>query len=223
MDINSFKQVHFLDKEVFEIVSNRMKQDILKYLNNLWNRPNYNNFPGSQPVSIEKKDLFKLFKFPYYVCEKTDGYRMILFCFNYHGKNISLLINRITRIFFVTLTFDNSDIFKGTIIDGELINNCGKWTYVIYDAVSYCGKYIGKNYLSQRLNYIKNNNFSSQDMEIKIKKFYPMSNIKKFTEEIYPNLDYPVDGLIFTPEKIPIQSGTQYSLFKWKPRIEKYY
>ena len=39
-----------------------------------------------------------------------------------------------------------------------------------------------------------------------------------FIDNIYNDPSFPQnDGLIFMPNKLPVVSGTQYSMFKWKP------
>lgn len=43
-----------------------------------------------------------------------------------------------------------------------------------------------------------------------------MSNFKEFLIEEYKNNE-KIDGIVFMPNKLPVLTGTQFSLFKWKP------
>ena len=55
-------------------------------------------------------------------------------------------------------------------------------------------------------------------INIKVKDFYPFEKIEDFIENVYKKSDNN-DGIIFMPENLPIISGTQYSMLKWKPMI----
>ena len=53
-----------------------------------------------------------------------------------------------------------------------------------------------------------------------MKKMYPYDQINTFITDIMPKIEFPIDGLIFTPVDVPIETGTQYSLFKWKKQFD---
>jgi hypothetical protein len=45
-----------------------------------------------------------------------------------------------------------------------------------------------------------------------------MSEYQKFLDEYLPTITEKIDGLIFTPVRDGIKTGTHETMFKWKPR-----
>ena len=56
-----------------------------------------------------------------------------------------------------------------------------------------------------------------QPIIIDTKNFYPYDEFDTFLEKEYNTNTINNDGIIFMPESLPVISGTQYSMFKWKP------
>ena len=196
---------------------------ILKNLSFFYNIKGDSIFPGAQPVSIEKKDNSKLSSYPYNIGCKYDGTRFILYLLNdKNNNNRNILINRALQFFDVDIHFENN-VYNNTILDGELVKiKENDYIFYIHDAVVLCGSRINKNTHLSRLsdtefcvnsyfNKIANNSFN-----IIVKKFYKIENFNKFIKDYYePEINY-VDGLIFMPDSLPVITGTQYSLLKWK-------
>ena len=184
-------------------------------------------FPAPQPVSIEKKDFVKLENYKYGVSLKLDGIRFLLyFIRDRNNVNQSILINRALNFYNIHIEAEQN-IFNGTLLDGEVIFNkkTNKWDFMIHDAIILCGNKINKLSHSLRLadtvccieTFINNNNPSSPNtLNITVKEFYPFDKFEDFITNIYTKSDNN-DGIIFMPENLPVISGTQYSMLKWKP------
>lgn len=181
-------------------------------------------YPAPQPVSIEKKDFNKLEQYLYYTSLKLDGVRFLLYLIkDKNDKNQAILVNRALNFYIISLETDDI-VYNGTLLDGELIfNKTSKtWEFSVHDALMLCGNKINKLQHSIRLSdtkyclesFITYNNSSTFD--IKVKEFYPFSEFNYFINEIY-NKSENNDGIIFMPENLPVISGTQYSMLKWKP------
>ena len=184
-------------------------------------------FPAPQPVSIEKKDFVKLENYKYNISLKLDGVRFLLyFIKDRNGVNQCILINRALNFYNIHITAEQN-IFNGTLLDGEVIfNNDSKvWDFMIHDALILCGNKINKLSHSTRLNdtrcciesfIIKNDNTSPNTLNLLVKDFYQFEEFETFINEVY-NKSNNNDGIIFMPENLPVISGTQYSMLKWKP------
>ena len=194
---------------------------LLKSINNAWGINHSDNiFPGPQPVSIEKKDFEKLEKFTYYTSVKNNGTRYIMFFIkDKNNKQQTILVNRALQCFTINM-YANDELFNGTIFDGELIMHNNEWVFIIHDSVMICGSKINRNKFSERLEDIQCclSNFNiTGSIKIELKKFYLFSDFENFLNNEYNTSKYEHDGIIFMPETLPVISGTQYSMFKWKP------
>ena len=106
-----------------------------------------------------------------------------------------------------------------TIIDGELCNN----NFIIHDGVTVEGVRINKMNHDIRLSIIekclKENIINTEivtDISVSVKQFYKYQDLTKFIDIEYKNNKLN-DGIIFMPIDLPVMSGTQFSMFKWKP------
>ena len=193
---------------------------ILKTINYNYNYKNrgLDTYPAAQPVSIEKKDIEKLTKYEYNIGLKLDGvrYLLILLQDNLHN-NCSILINRSLEFYLININLNCNNLYSnGTILDGELCTN----EYIIHDSVLINGNKIRNMPHSSRLACVSENllniDNTNTSFVIKVKKFYKYKKFSDFIINEY-NINNNNDGIIFMPNKLNVMSGTQYSLFKWKP------
>ena len=182
-------------------------------------------FPAPQPVSIEKKDFIKLKQYKYYTSLKFDGVRFLMyFIKDKNDKNQCIIVNRALNFYSISIEAEDT-LYNGTILDGEIIYDLDnkRWNFIVHDAIILCGNKINKLKHSMRLSdtkcciqsFVSYNNTST--LNIIIKEFYPFEEFKDFIENIYNKSDNN-DGIIFMPENLPVISGTQYSMLKWKPK-----
>lgn len=181
-------------------------------------------FPGSQPVSLTRKNLETLTRSPYVACEKSDGERHMLMVY----KQAVYIIDRMFNIYRVTLSLP--DIDKTTLLDGELIMDAtpsaGKPVtirYLVYDAVHVRGRSVATESLLHRLKaalveVVRPRKAKQDDaFAIYVKDFFDVCHSATVVFPLGLRLPHMCDGLIFTPVNDPYRAGTCQRLLKWKP------
>lgn len=177
-------------------------------------------FPGSQPVSIEYRHFDVLRSQPYVVCEKTDGVRCMLMAFMFEERKVCVCINRALDMFLCPLHFRKT-VYEGngTIVEGELYED----TFMMYDALVICGQVVGQFDFLERLKHMENmlktlTVLKYDPIRLKLKTFHLLSDFKTFMDDYLPTVTQEMDGIIFTPIKTWVKTGTHETMFKWKPR-----
>ena len=229
---------------------NLIKKDIkISY----YNKKDFIPLLTPKPITLERINLTNPKEFGavsilegYTVTEKTDGERLLLYINN--NGNIYTINN--TYNIFDTGLIAQSNLYN-SLIDGEYvtcnkrIDNSSKDIFAAFDMFYIKGKNITLlpliaekdnnsryNYLKFAKNYIDS---SKSNIEFIVKKFYyndDKKNILNYCNDIlsnYKTYPYQIDGLIFTPSKLPLYSyysnkAVQLTdnvrwdrLFKWKP------
>lgn len=203
-------------------------------------------FPGAQPVSFASRHLLELQKQDYYVCEKSDGIRCLMYLTeDGYGKQVVYLVDRKNDYYFVPdLHFPKHkeqererDFHTGTLIDGELVNDTQRdgsvqLRYLVFDLMvlddnSLTHRTLDKRlaYFTERINgpykallerYPEETRFAPFLVDLKDMEF--AYGCAKMFHAILPKLAHGNDGLIFTCRNTPYQSGTDPHILKWKPK-----
>ncbi len=180
------------------------------FIHRVWRSKDRNTFPGSHPVSIERRHFGILAKNNYVVCEKTDGTRYMLVCFMHDGRKYSLFVNRNMTMYQISAC-----VPRDTILDGELVNDPP--VYMVFDGNMVNGVDI------QHLNYIERLKATEQatkgpvapnGIKIMNKTVWPKNSVAHLETLQFP---YETDGYIFTPVDEPVRMETHETMFKWKP------
>ncbi|KAI9494148.1 mRNA capping enzyme, catalytic domain-containing protein, partial [Zychaea mexicana] len=220
-----------VDPQYSQVLHARVK-DIL--------RIHYDSFPGSQPVSFETKHLTELEQEDYFVCEKTDGVRYLLFFCHSSKGPASFLFDR-NRIWYYVpnLLFPmrgrEKEFLKDTLMDGELVidtepNDKKVWRFLLFDLMSLNGVPVTKRSFNTRLGMLQQeviapfknsvrhiaDALKSPPFSIELKKMERSYGLHLVFDQM-AKLKHSSDGVIWTPVKHPYVPGTCDKLLKWKP------
>ncbi|KAA8649975.1 hypothetical protein EYZ11_007275 [Aspergillus tanneri] len=129
------------------------------------------SFPGAQPVSFSGRHLTELQREDYYVCEKTDGIRCLMYFArgdpDSETPEIHYLIDRKNEYRYVPglhFPMPNDDTFQSfhidTLVDGELVNDTyddgtQQLKYLVFDCLVLDGQSLMHRTLDKRLAYFK--------------------------------------------------------------------
>ncbi|KZT35071.1 mRNA capping enzyme, alpha subunit [Sistotremastrum suecicum HHB10207 ss-3] len=202
-------------------------------------------FPGSQPVSFRRGDLEKLENDDFWVCEKSDGIRVLVFVLPGGSGQDTFLIDRhnkyrIVQGFVFPHHTDPRRPLRASILDGELVldtdRRTGKETLrlLIFDCLVIDQENVMAKSLTSRTGRLKEYLFKpydkmlaefpqmaeSQPFEIRLKKMQLSYYVDQVLEIDIPNLQHGNDGLIYTCASSGYVMGTDQNIMKWKPPSE---
>lgn len=183
----------------------------------------------------------------YYVCEKSDGIRYLLYSTrDESGGEAHYLIDRKNDYWFITnrnlhfpLDNDQTAFHVDTVLDGELVwdNKAGggqEPRFLIFDCLVMDGQVLMDRTLDKRLAYIKERFYTPykrlfkefpeelkfQPFYVEMKPFQLAYGIEMMFKQVLPNLKHGNDGLIFTCRHTSYRHGTDPNILKWKPPEE---
>lgn len=183
-------------------------------------------FPGSNPCSLERADFPKLTRQPYFVCEKTNGIRVLLLCCTVHGRRVCCIVDRALSVWLLPLQAVPTAMFQGSVVDCELAFNKveAAWQLLVFDAYVVSGVPVFSLPFSHRMAGVQRAlgayAFKNGDpVSMKVKHFFPTSMFSAYKQHEATAVGYfDVDGLILTPEHSPAVAGRHPDLFKLKTK-----
>ncbi|MBW0482985.1 hypothetical protein O181_022700 [Austropuccinia psidii MF-1] len=221
-----------------------------QHLANLCGLKSTQKFPGSQPVSFTCESLELLESEDFWVCEKSDGVRVMVLIVVKASPQGPIqevyFINRKDEFYLIDNIifpyFENPNRYlKDTILDGELVidiepnrNNKQSLKFLAFDCIVWEGDTLMKRPLINRYGRLKdwviaphNRLLQTQPalkkhmpFEVELKKMELAYGIDKVFRQDLPKLKHGNDGLIFTSAIAPYQMGTDPKILKWKPPSE---
>lgn len=183
----------------------------------------------------------------YYVCEKTDGIRYLLYLTkDEHNIETVYLIDRKNDYYFIqgrNLHFprdgEESAFHVDTIIDGELVmdrqpDGSEMPSFLVFDCLVLDSMVLMERPLDKRLAYLQQNIYKPynklfkkypdelrfQAFKLVMKDMQFSYGITKMFNEVLPSLTHGNDGLIFTCRETAYKCGTDEHILKWKPAEE---
>jgi len=207
---------------------------------------NHDRFPGSQPVSFSTKDLERLENEDYWVCEKSDGIRVLLLVLTNldTSDQMVFIVDRhnvyreISGLYFPHHEHPERPL-RSTLIDAELVIDVDPRTKrettrllcfdcLIADNQNVMSKTLDKRYWRLKEVFFKPYAKMLRDhphmaenlpFDIQVKEVNCSYSIDKVFLDIN-NLQHENDGLIYTSVSTPYIPGTDRTLLKWKPPSE---
>ncbi|KAI0705866.1 mRNA capping enzyme, catalytic domain-containing protein [Cytidiella melzeri] len=207
----------------------------------------HDRFPGSQPVSFGAHDLEKLELQDYWVCEKSDGLRVLLLVqtdLQTKAQSVYLIDRHNTYYELTGLFFPHHENpknpLRNSLVDGELVIDVDPHTkqetlrYLAFDCLVIDEQNVMSRTLDKRYGRLQEWFFKpyfrmlrdhpqmrqSQPFEIKVKDVTLSYHVDQVFEKDIPNLQHGNDGLIYTCVSTPYSAGTDPNILKWKPPSE---
>ncbi|KAM0688360.1 hypothetical protein COBT_000381 [Conglomerata obtusa] len=207
------------------VLTDRDSTKMMQHINTMIGTKHIHNlektiFPGSHPITLLKKHIPPLLCKNYYVCEKSDGVRVLMYIYTSKSRIFVFFIDRKCKIYNIDIPMAQ---INHTLFDGELyfdeIDGKKQLTYAIFDTILFNGNSVVEDNLQHRLGYAFK--YVSKHMHLNYPKIIVKSMSKSYGFcEVYNNLSvlyHKNDGLIFTPVDLPYVPGRCDYLFKWKP------
>ena len=148
----------------------------------------------------------------YYICEKTDGERYLLYI---NKDGILKLINSSLEVKNLGLKLNK---FCGSLLDGEYVSETK--TFYIFDIIFFDGKDISFLNFTKRFTLLNKFKIKHPKINIKAKNFTDPKEFKSFgkaAQKVYSHkYNYEIDGLILTPKFLNYRG----KVLKWKPPEE---
>ncbi|BFZ59022.1 Dcp1p-Dcp2p decapping enzyme complex alpha subunit [Saitoella coloradoensis] len=136
-------------------------------------------FPGAQPVSFSKHHIDELKREDYYVCEKSDGLRLLMYITQERGREAVYMIDRKNEYYqlppnmHVPCAGDRTleqAVHRDTLLDGEVVYDFEKrvggdgvetkvkrLNYLVFDCMVMDGKRLVERTYDKRIAYFREN------------------------------------------------------------------
>ena len=204
------------------------------------------SFPGAQPVSFSAKHLKELQEQDYYLCEKSDGIRFLIYLTqDPNGNEATFLIGRkneyyhVSGLHFPISSEDEQAFHTRTIIDGELVQDkksdgTSELNFLVFDCLMIDGENLTQKTLDKRLGYYTDRidkpfrtlykkypqEAQYRPFNVILKKMEVAYGTEMMFRNVLPKLTHGNDGLVFTCRTSPYQFGTDPHILKWKTEEE---
>lgn len=199
-------------------------------------------FTPSLPVAFRLQSLKSILNEDYWVCEKSDGVRVVVFLttsLTSHEQEL-YLVDRKNTFFRVDLRMSDeidrlSNNLHDTVLDGELVyetseEGVNKTKLLLFDCLAINNENVTKLPFQWRYACLQNQVLpiieaflrrhtdihSTLGFEPLLKPMSRAYDVASILQKM-PNLQHRTDGLIFTCLHSPYTFGSNFKILKWKP------
>lgn len=178
-------------------------------------------FPGPNPISMDVEHLEVVRSKPYVCALKVDGMRFHVLFYTENGQPQVSLVDRRWYTFTASFVQGPRGCFDRYMVDAELVGN----TLYIFDALMIDGVSLVQRSYTDRLEAARASGicnvkfaFGQRSIAVAMKEVFDIREAyRKLAATVDPTYSGPpVDGLVFTPVRTPVQTFTHWFMFKYK-------
>jgi mRNA guanylyltransferase len=170
----------------------------------------HKQFCGSHPISLDRDNMFRIRRFPYMVSLKADGFRYLCVV----RRNHLWFINRKLEVW-KSKYMKELQQWNNTLLDGEMVTDN---LFLVLDCLNVRGAHCMADPLIERLrkSVQLGSLFANGPLYFRAQEYCDRTMLSQLMLR-EKELPYKVDGIIFTPSRLPVRLGTDWNMFKWKP------
>ncbi len=195
-----------------------------RHLRDMWPVPlSGDRFPGANPVSIERRHFQQLSRERYYVAEKSDGIRYLMYCTCFEGDAVTVLVDRRWQMFVVKADVPPTLSELGTVLDGELAANTQqkRSVFLVFDAVVVGGDSVHRSAFHHRMQAVTRalGTETGVGLPVHVKHFFALHKAwPEFLRHLQQaSAAFRTDGVVLVPDAQGVRTGRHDSMFKCKP------
>lgn len=172
------------------------------------------HFCGSQPISLLREHVGRLQRYAYMVSLKADGERYLCVVHESSLWFVSRSLHVYRSVYRPALAAHN-----GTLLDGEYVHASG--LFIVLDCLAVQGRNIVMQPLMERLEASVPVGLLFADASHQPwfrPQEYVVFSADRLGQLLAKRAERPfaLDGMVFTPAKLPYRLGIDFNMFKWK-------
>jgi len=160
------------------------------------------NISGKYYSFLNKRNVNNLKNNIFFVLLKTFGKNYVLFLTQHENKNYCIFINKKNNVMNIISAKFSSDLFSGTLFDGEMVKTeKNKYIFLINDLIYFKGESLVTHSFNERHTLLESilKNKYKEDRELSMikKEYFNINEIDDLVDRYTKYLSYKCAGLIF--------------------------
>ncbi len=191
----------FFNHRCFEIQQREVREEVFRNIKKIGNY----NVTSKYYTFLNKRNLSEIKDGDFRISLSSYGKKFLLFLTTYQEKKKSIFINKKNEIMMDTSFKFMGDLYKGTLLDGELVKNDeNKWIFIINDIPYYKGEnMITKSFeerqtmITHLLDHEKMVSDSTDTTYMSKKMYFQYKNLQDMCKRFRESLNYKTSGVWF--------------------------